>query len=221
MRPDWSKTGIGFFLSQKHCECISSLPECCESGWKITLAGSRFLKPAETRYAPINGEALAIAWSLQQTKYFTQGCSNLLVVTDHKPLVKLFSDRMLDEISNPRQFSLHQRMLQWKFDIEYMPGKDNYFSDGTSRNPINSCDDDISSEMLEGLRIAEAVDDDMESAVSNICSSNIEQIRAITWDMVKEETKNDYHLSRLIIMILSEFPNSKQEMTPNLNSTRN
>ena len=56
----------------------------------------------------------------------------------------------------------------------------------------------------------------MESAISNICSSNIEQIRDITWDMVKEETKNDYHLSRLITMILSEFPNSKQAMTPQL-----
>ena len=69
------------------------------------------LKPAETSYAPIEGEALAIAWSLQQTKYFTQGCSNLLVVTKHKPLVKFFSDRMLDEISNPRQFSLRERTL--------------------------------------------------------------------------------------------------------------
>ena len=87
LRPAWSKTGIGFFLSQKHCDCVSMSPGCCKSGWKITLAGSRFLKPAETRYAPIEGEALAIAWSLEQTKYFTQGCDNLLVVTDHKPLV--------------------------------------------------------------------------------------------------------------------------------------
>ena len=63
-------------------------------------------------------------------------------------------------------------------------------------NPVNSCDDDISSvtatEMLEGLRITEELDDDMESAISNICSSNIEQISAVTWDTVKEETKNDY-----------------------------
>ena len=29
--------------------------------WKNTLAGSRFLKPTVTRYAPVEGEALAIA----------------------------------------------------------------------------------------------------------------------------------------------------------------
>ena len=61
--------------------------------------GSRFLHGAEKRYFPIEGEALAIAWSLEQTKYFTQGCDDLLVVTDHKPLVKLLGDRTLDDIT--------------------------------------------------------------------------------------------------------------------------
>lgn len=52
-------------------------------GWEIALAGSRFLKPSETHYTPVEGEALAIAWSLKQTRHFTQGCDELLVVTDH------------------------------------------------------------------------------------------------------------------------------------------
>ena len=39
-------------------------------------------------------------YGLDQTRYFTQGCINLLVVTAHKPLVKVFEDRMLDEITN-------------------------------------------------------------------------------------------------------------------------
>ena len=69
LRPDWSQRGIGYFPSQKHCTCNSSTPNCCENGWRITLAGSRFLKPAETRYAAVEGEA----WSLEHTKFFTQG----------------------------------------------------------------------------------------------------------------------------------------------------
>jgi hypothetical protein len=73
--PDWLQRGIGYFLSQKHCDCDASIPGCCEYGWRITLAGSRFLKPAETRYAPVEGEALAIAWALEHTRYFTQGYS--------------------------------------------------------------------------------------------------------------------------------------------------
>ncbi len=92
LRPDWSCQGIGYFLMQEHCDCDFQTPDCCSEGWRISLAGSRFLSPAEQRYAPIEGETLAVAWGLAQTKYFTHGCDNLLVVTDHKPLVKILGD---------------------------------------------------------------------------------------------------------------------------------
>jgi hypothetical protein len=88
LRPDWSCQGVGFFLLQKHCTCPAEVPVCCEGGWHVTLAGSRFLSPAEQRYAPVEGEALVVAWGLEQTKYFTRGCNDLLIITDHKPLVK-------------------------------------------------------------------------------------------------------------------------------------
>ena len=32
LRPDWSKTGISFFLSQKHCSCSQPEPGCCTDG---------------------------------------------------------------------------------------------------------------------------------------------------------------------------------------------
>ena len=80
LRPDWSNLGLGYYLTQKHCECSSYLPDCCEDGWQITLAGSRFLTDAEQNYVAIEGEALAIAWALEQSKYFTLGCEDLLVV---------------------------------------------------------------------------------------------------------------------------------------------
>ena len=115
LRPDWSSRGVGYFLTQKHCKCPSELPDCCDDGWVITLAGSRFLSGAETRYAPIEGEALALVWALEQCKYFTMGCQDLLIVTDHQPLVKIFGDRSLAEIPNTRLFRLKQRALPWYF----------------------------------------------------------------------------------------------------------
>ena len=89
LTPDWSKTGIGYWLRQKYCGCESSKPDCCTEGWRITLAGSRFLKSSETRYAPIEGEALAIAWALEDSRFFTLGCDDLMITTDHKPLVRI------------------------------------------------------------------------------------------------------------------------------------
>ena len=65
---DWSKSGIGFWLFQKHCECASKKPFCCPTGWKIALAGSRFTHPAESRYVPVEGEALSVADALDKAR---------------------------------------------------------------------------------------------------------------------------------------------------------
>ena len=137
LRTDWCKKGIGYILSQKHCQCTySSLPTCCPDGWKITLAGSRFCNASEQGWAPIEGETLAVVWGLWQTRYFTLGCKDLLVISDHKPLKKLLGDRTLDEISNSRLFKLKRRTLPWYFEIDYIPGIQNPAADATSRNPV-------------------------------------------------------------------------------------
>jgi len=138
LRPNWSRRGIGYFLLQQHCSCPSGIPDCCPGGWRITLAGSRFLSSAEQRYAAIEGEALAVAWGLEQTRYFTQGCDNLVIVTNHKPLVKIFGDHTLDKITNSRLFRLKQGTLPWRFDIKHLPGKSNHAADETSRHPSPS-----------------------------------------------------------------------------------
>ena len=103
---DWSKEGIGFFLLQKHCICDAKLPNCCVDGWRLTFTGSRFTHLAESRYAPIEGEALAIAYALDKARYFVLGCDNLIVATDHKPLIPLFSNRSLENIQNTRLINL-------------------------------------------------------------------------------------------------------------------
>jgi len=138
LRTDWSRQGIGYFLAQKHCSCGSRSFGCCPDGWRITLAGSRFLTTAEKNYAPVEGEALAVAWALEQTRFFTMGCNDLLVIVDHKPLTKIFGDRRLDEIENPRLFRLKRRTLMWRFDIEYQRGSRNPFADAMSRHPKTS-----------------------------------------------------------------------------------
>ena len=68
---DWARIGLGFVLSQKHCKCPTIKPDCCKTGWKIVFAGSRFTTGAESRYHPVEGEALSDAWGLHKTRYFT------------------------------------------------------------------------------------------------------------------------------------------------------
>lgn len=73
LRPNYSGSGLGYFLLQKHCGCQGRIPGCCAYGWRIILAGSRFLSGAMSRYAPIEGEALAVTWGLEQSWFFTMG----------------------------------------------------------------------------------------------------------------------------------------------------
>jgi len=192
LRPDWSKRGIGYFLLQQHCSCPSGVPDCCPNGWRITLAGSRFLSSAEQRYAAIEGEALAVAWGLEQTRYFTQGCDNLIVITDHKPLVKIFGDRTLDEITNSRLFRLKQRTLPWRFDTQHMPGKSNQAADATSRHPSPS--GSVNSASLG----APNAPDLAESALMAAIRSDTQELGTISWPLLSQETAADTTLSHLL-----------------------
>ena len=187
LRPDWSTRGIGYFLLQQHCDCPSGIPDCCPEGWRITLAGSRFLSPAEQRYAAIEGEALAVAWGLEQSRYFTQGCDNLVVVTDHKPLTKILGDRTLDEITNTRLFRLKQRTLPWRFDIVHLPGKSNYAADATSRHPSPSGS-------------TSPADTQESMLLASICSE-AKQLGIISWAHIAQQTAADRPLSRLLRII--------------------
>jgi hypothetical protein len=196
LRPDWSRRGIGYFLLQQHCSCPSGIPECCPGGWHITLAGSRFLSSAEERYAAIEGEALAVAWGLEQTRYFTQGCDNLVVITDHKPLVKIFGDRTLDEISNSRLFRLKQRTLQWRFDIKHLPGKTNLAADATSRHPSPSGSVNTASLGLSGCPA-----DFIESALMASIRHDAQELGTISWPLLAQETAADTSLSHLLKLI--------------------
>ena len=102
LSPDFSKQGMGWIIQQKGCTCLDITPTCCTEGWKLVLCGGHFCNKAEQNYAPIEGEACAIARGLQDTKYYTMGCRQLYVATDHKPLVDVLGDKSLADVENPR-----------------------------------------------------------------------------------------------------------------------
>lgn len=56
------------------------------------------MTPAEAGYAAIEGEALAVAWCLCKARLFLLGCPNLVLVTDHRPLVGLLGDKAMVDI---------------------------------------------------------------------------------------------------------------------------
>ena len=100
-------------VSWQHCCCTHLLL----LGWHIVFAGSRFCTNAERRYAPIEGEAAAIAWALEKCRIFVMGCPQMIVVTNHQPLTGIFGDRDLSKVHNPRLFRLKEKCLWYFFSI--------------------------------------------------------------------------------------------------------
>ena len=106
---------------------------CCKDGLKLIYAGSRFTKPALSRYSPTEGEALALKWALQHSRLFTLGCPDLLVEVDHKPLLDIFKDRDLSSITNPRIQNMKEDTQAWRFKMVHVPGKWTRGPDALSR----------------------------------------------------------------------------------------
>ena len=119
-------------------DLCSITPICCPGGWRLVLVGGRFTLPAESRYSPTEGECLAVAVGLEQSKFYTLGCPRLYIATDHKPLVGILCDRALDTIANPRIVSIKERTLWWNFEILYVEGKSQQAADALSRKKFSA-----------------------------------------------------------------------------------
>ena len=97
-------------VTQRHCNCqMTEAPRCCKDGFKIVFAGSKKCSGAESRYAPIKGEALGVVWSLDKVRMFTLGCPNLLVTVDHQPLISILGVKSLADIPKPKLYRFMEK----------------------------------------------------------------------------------------------------------------
>ena len=236
---DWSKSGIGFWLSQKHCKCRSSEPFCCKDGWKVTLIGSRFTRGAESRYAPIEGEALAVVVALEKARYFVLGCRDLVIAVDHKPLLRIFDDRSFNDIPNTRLRNLKEKTLQYRFRMTYIPGRKHAVPDAMSRYPTETDDpmllleddiavvdaDNISEDLSEippmscflaAIRSEIAIDTTIDDDLLSTATAALEAIEATPWSKVKEVYNSDPTMLSLLETVEGGFPENRDTLPPAL-----
>nr|XP_054766956.1 uncharacterized protein LOC129274128 [Lytechinus pictus] len=215
---------IGFWLLQKHCTCDGTIPFCCVTGWKVTFVGSRFTHAAESRYAPVEGEALAVADALDKARYFVLGCEDLIIAVDHKPLLKIFGDRALKGISNPRLMNLKEKTLRYKFRMFHVPGVRHRATDCLSRHPTGKAEklhlpDDVamvgvmplsilhSPTLMGGLRTSDPYTDSVEVCTLSPAMCALESFtKSVTWDRVRSATASDDNMQTLLELIESGLP---------------
>ena len=221
---DWSKSGIGYLLFQQHCKCSPERTNCCKDGWKIVYAGSRFLTPTESRYSPTEGEALALAWSLNHAKTYLIGCTNLTIVTDHKPLLGIFQNRDLGSIANPRIQRLKEKTLRFTFKVVHQAGQSHSAPDALSRYPTTTIASIYSTHPEEHPRdsdvmLCHSIEEDMEA--SALCAidclqNNSNKPSVITLKHLADVGQNDKAYLTLLKNVLQGFPSTKHDTDPSI-----
>ena len=99
--------------------------------WCPVAYASRALTNTETRYAQIEREALAIRWACKHFHLYLCGQA-FTVVTDHKPLVPLFTGTARN--GPPRIERWAVQLQPYSFEVVYRPGTNNP-ADYLSRHP--------------------------------------------------------------------------------------
>lgn len=191
----------------------------------MTLVGSRFTHPAESRYAPVEGEALAVAEALDRARHFVLGCSDLIVAVDHKPLLKLFCDRCLEDISNPRLRNLKERTLRYRFRMVYIPGTRNLTSDALSRNPSgtrnpqrlhlqddttdsrNNCPNEAHVMEIQQPPHPPTEEEGLQTAICSALSTT-----PVSWEQLQIATTEDQTIQDLMMAIEAGTPPSKAHL---------
>ena len=103
-----------------------------DKSWRPISFLSRALTPTESRYAPIEKEALALTWACERSWEYITGKS-ICVEMDHKPLVPLLSTHSLDQLP-PRIQRFRMRLMRFHFKvISHVPGKKMHIPDALSR----------------------------------------------------------------------------------------
>ena len=117
--------GLGYMLMQKDDKGKPHIIKC----------GSCSLTSAQSNYATIELECLAILRGIEKCDYFLKGISTFTVITDHRPLLGTFA-KPLHELSNPRLLRFREKLTSFSFNLVWHAGKDHLIADALSRSPV-------------------------------------------------------------------------------------
>lgn len=89
--------------------------------YKPVCYASRSLSQVEQRYSQTEREALGVVWACEKFHLYLYA-KHFIVQTDHKPLIGLFNSNG-NRSARINKWAL--RLLQYDFDLCYLPGKEN------------------------------------------------------------------------------------------------
>ena len=154
---------------------------------------SRSLTEAESRYAQIEKELLAVQFSLERFNQYTYG-KKVTIESDHKPLEAIVKKSLA--AAPPRLQRILLRMQKYDYSLEYRPGKELFLPDMLSRAPLS-----------------ETADDNMEEDIAlhvHLLTSSL-PVSKSKLEEIKDATADDQSLRELKETIKSGWPETKAQ----------
>lgn len=174
---DSSQSGLGTVLMQ--------------DGRPISYA-SRALSPAETRYAQIEKEMLAIIYSMEKFHQYTYG-RHTVVYSDHKPLETIHKKPLYKAPKRLQRMMI--RLQNYDVEIIYCKGEKMYLADTLSRAYLPS-----------------NKSKDKETVFDKINMVSFLPIREERLTKIRNATEQDESLQILRKIILQGWPDNKQSV---------
>ena len=183
--------GLGFVLYQKH-----------DDSWQLLQCGSRFLTDAETRYAMIELELLAIVWALKKCELYLAG-RRFDLITDHRPLIPILNTYTLSQVENPRIVRLLLKIRSFVFTASWRKGSEHKVADAFSRAPVEkpSKEDEYGEEDAVG-----------SVAVRGVNLLGEETKNSLQLEELKNHCNLDSQFRELEKVIIEGFPATQSEL---------
>ena len=179
---DASKYGLGAALLQED---------------KPVAFASRALTDAETRYAQIEKELLAVVFAFEKFNQYTYArCVE--VETDHKPLVSIVKKSLT--AAPPRLQRMLLRLQRYEFKMKYKPGKEMIIADTLSRAYLTDEDSSQNSQM----------DDELEGYVHTVVNRIPASAEGL--EQIRKETASDETMKTLTATIRRGWPESRKQV---------
>ena len=159
---------------------------------------SRALTDAETRYAQIEKELLAIVYACEKFSQFIYG-RLVTVQSDHKPLEAIFMKPVA--ATTPCLQRMLLKTLKYQLKIVHTPGKLMYVADTLSRAYPSLCKDAIDSELAEDIDVI------VHSVLHDL------RVSSNRLDEFRRETATDPELSQLMEFLRNGFPINKSRLS--------
>ena len=177
LQTDYSTKGLGVALVQEG---------------KPIHFGSKTLSPAESNYAPIEGEMLAIVYGIKKFSDYVY-CRRFTIESDHKPLRHIQHKNI--SMAPPRLKSMLMKLSGYDYEIQYKPGSQMVLADTMSR--LSSSE----SGEIPGLTV------NIHSLVS------VSDQRLLS---LQQETKKDSILQSLMEHVQNGWPESIEKVKPEI-----